>query len=183
MTKVFIGGSRRITKLSPAVINRLDNIIKHDFTILIGDANGADKCVQSYVSGKNYDKVIIFCMGEMCRNNLGDWETRRIATDISERNFSYYATKDLAMAQEASYGFMIWDAKSAGTLNNVVNLLKEDKKVLVYLSPDKSFHTLCSFNDLPGLLARCDKKAIESFQKKLGLTQLLRKEQSALEFV
>ena len=182
MTKVFIGGSRKLTKLSPAIKSRLDNIITNGFTILIGDGNGADKCIQSYLSDKSYDKVIVFCMEEVCRNNLGNWDVRHITTDIDERNFSYYATKDMAMTKEASHGFMLWDTKSAGTLNNIINLLKENKKILVYLSPDKSFHVVGSFSDLQRLLSSLDKKVLERFDRKLGIAQSLKEEQSALEF-
>ena len=67
------------------------------------------------------------------------------------------------MARETDYGFMIWDGKSKGTLNNIINLLKENKKVLVYFSPNKEFYNLISFNDLEKLLAKCEKKFLETF--------------------
>lgn len=182
MTKVFIGGSRKLIKLSPVVQDRLDTIIAKKFTVLVGDANGADKCVQSYLASKDYESVIVFCMEGRYRNNLGHWRTSDIIASSSEKSFSYYATKDLAMAKEATYGFMLWDAKSAGTLNNVINLLKESKKVLVYLSPEKSFHTLGNFHDLAELLAKCDKSMLKRFEDKLGIGQYFKEEQSKLEF-
>lgn len=182
MTKVFIGGSRKLSKLSSPVKRRIENIINNHFTVLVGDANGTDKCVQSYLAENHYEFVIVFCMADVCRNNVGAWETRNVAADSLEKDFSFYATKDLEMAKEASYGFMIWDAKSKGTLNNIINLLKRNKKVLVYFSPDKSFHTLCSFRDLSSLLAKCDKKSLELFEKKLGVMHLLKEEQAELEF-
>jgi hypothetical protein len=43
--KVFIAGSRWLSRLSADVRSRLDTIIEKGFTILIGDANGADKAV------------------------------------------------------------------------------------------------------------------------------------------
>ena len=46
MMKIFIGGSRRISKLDPEVRRRLDAILAKNFPIVIGDANGADKAVQ-----------------------------------------------------------------------------------------------------------------------------------------
>jgi hypothetical protein len=182
MIKVFIGGSRKLTKLQPVIKCRVDNIIKNGFTVLVGDANGSDKCVQSYLASKNYKHVIVFCMVDVCRNNVGNWEVRNIAADSTEKNFKFYATKDLEMVKEASYGFMIWDGRSNGTLNNILNLLKRNKKVLVYFSPDKSFYTLCSFHDLSSLLAKCDRQSLEGFEKKLGITHILREEQVELEF-
>jgi len=38
------------------------------------------------------------------------------------------------MVKDTDYGFMIWDTKSKGTLNNIVNLLREKKTVIVYVS-------------------------------------------------
>ena len=46
MTKVFIGGSRRVTRLNADVQRRIDKIIEQGFPILVGDANGADKAIQ-----------------------------------------------------------------------------------------------------------------------------------------
>ena len=43
MTKVFIAGSRKLSRLSPEVKARIDTMIEKGFTILIGDANGAPK--------------------------------------------------------------------------------------------------------------------------------------------
>jgi hypothetical protein len=39
--------------------------------------------------------------------------------------------KDLHMAREADYGFMIWDGQSSGTLSNILELLEMGNKVLV----------------------------------------------------
>ena len=183
MTKVFIGGSRKLVKLPTEVSRRIDNIIQNGFTIIVGDANGADKGVQRYLADKDYEKVVVFCMAGACRNNIGAWKTEYITADSHEKGFKFYAAKDSAMATEATYGFMVWDAKSSGTLNNIVNLLGSNKKVLVYFSPDKKFYTLSSSYDLPKLLEKCDSETLENLQKKLGLIHFPRVEQSTMEFV
>jgi len=84
MTKVFIGGSRRISRLNKAIKDRIDNIIQNEYTVLIGDANGADKSVQNYLFDKNYRNVLVFCMGNKCRNNIGSWQTRGIEASGSK---------------------------------------------------------------------------------------------------
>ena len=68
------------------------------------------------------------------------------------------------MAQVASYGFMIWDGKSKGTLNNVLNLLQLQKNILVYFSPDKSCYKLKSSKDLNTLLKKCSIDMREMFK-------------------
>lgn len=182
MTKVFIGGSRKLTKLPTEVKSRIDNIIQNDFTVIVGDANGADKGVQTYLADKGYEKVVVFCMAGICRNNIGEWKAEHISVDSHVKGFRFYAAKDSAMAKEANYGFMIWDAKSSGTLNNIINLLGNNKKVLVYFSPDKQFYNLTSSYDLPNLLKKCDNEILDNLQKKLGLIHFPREEQSAMEF-
>ena len=119
MTNIFIGGSRKIARLAQPVLQRLDNIINNKFTVLVGDASGVDLQIQKYLFAQNYTNVIVFCTGNRCRNNVGQWETRNVETDKRSQGFSFYALKDLQMAKEATYGFMIWDAKSKGTLNNL----------------------------------------------------------------
>lgn len=166
MTKVFIGGSIKITKLNKDIKHRIDNIIQKEYIVFIGDANGTDKAVQEYLFDKGYKNVRVFCMGNECRNNIGNWETRHIEETMSRKDYYYYSIKDLEMAKETDYGFMIWNGKSRGTFNNVINLLKENKKVLVYFSPTKEFYNLITIDDLEKLLAKCEKKFLEVFEEK-----------------
>src|SRR4030042_5943477 len=111
MIKVFIGGSRDITRLTKDIKVRIDNIIQKEYSILIGDATGADKSVQKYLFDKGYGNVIVFCMGRGCRNNIGRWETKHIEGKSEKKDFSYYSIKDLEMAREKDSGFMIWGGK------------------------------------------------------------------------
>ena len=57
MTKVFIGGSRRVSRFNAQIRERLDNIMEKGFPIVMGDANGADKAVQQYLHSKHYQNV------------------------------------------------------------------------------------------------------------------------------
>ena len=50
MTKVFIAGSRQLSRLNADVKRRIETMIEKGFTILVGDANGADKAVQRYLA-------------------------------------------------------------------------------------------------------------------------------------
>jgi len=146
MTRIFIGGSRRVSRLTPSVIARLETITAKGLSVIVGDANGADKAVQHYFYGKKYDLVEVFCSGNLCRNNIGNWRTRHVAAASGERGFQFYAAKDREMAREADYGFMIWDGKSTGTLLNVVRLLRWGKKVVVYSAPDQNFAELRGYD-------------------------------------
>jgi hypothetical protein len=171
--KVFIGGSRAISQLSAVVRARMDDLTKRGCAILIGDANGADKAVQQYLADSQYSKVVVFCMEE-CRNNLGGWPTRHIEPPSARKDFTYYAAKDLAMSQEAQCGVMLWDAKSEGTLQNILNLVRAGKRTLVYFAPSRDFHVLASEEDLRNLLTRCDEQSLDSAARRLGIKTPIR---------
>jgi hypothetical protein len=144
VTKVFIGGSRKIGRLGVEVRRRLDRIIEKKIQVLIGDANGADKAVQMYLKSRGYDRVEVFCMDGVCRNNVGGWVTRGISAPRKTRGFEYYSVKDAEMTNESTVGFMIWDGSSRGTLSNISRLIEQDKKVVVYVAPLREFVTLSS---------------------------------------
>ena len=171
MIKVFIGGSRKISNISEEVKSRIQNIVNKGGTILVGDANGADKTVQKYLMDVGYKNVIIFCAGEECRNNVGNWETRKIFCDSLKKDFNFFASKDKAMSKEADYGFMLWDGKSKGTINNAINLLRDEKKVLIFHSKYKNFFSLAEINDLRQLLKTCDEHTKEKLIIDLNLTE------------
>jgi hypothetical protein len=166
--KIFIGGSRAVSKLSPVICARLDDFVRRGDGVLIGDANGADKAVQQYLAGRHYPNVEMFCMEE-CRNNIGSWPIRKIVPPNDRKDFSYYAAKDMAMAQEAGCGMMLWDGKSKGTLQNILNLMAAEKRTLVYFTPSKDFHVLSTNGDLQALIARCDRKNIDAASRALGV--------------
>lgn len=141
---VFIGGSRRISRLNEEIRNRLDNLMENGLTVAVGDANGADKAVQKYLADKGYRQVNVFCMVGKCRNNVGQWLTREIDPPPGARGFEFFSAKDRVMAEEADYGLMLWDGKSRGTLASVNDMVTKGKPVVVYFTPSKEFMTLRS---------------------------------------
>jgi hypothetical protein len=60
--------------------------------------------------------------------------------------------------------------KSKGTVNNVVNLSRDHKPVVVYVAPTKRFRTIKSFDDLKDLLAEGDSDSVERIVSELGLS-------------
>jgi hypothetical protein len=167
MTTVFIGGSRAVSRLNEIIRGQLDDLIQKRCTILIGDANGADRAVQQHFAERGYRNVVVYCM-DRCRNNVGNWELEPISSDSGKRDFSYFARKDLAMAREARCGVMLWDGKSKGTLNNIYNLLHDRKKVLVYLSTSKEFRKLSDQADLDVLLSQCNREQVDLANRALN---------------
>jgi hypothetical protein len=165
---VFFGGSRAVSKLNAALRARIDDFIRRGDTILIGDANGADKAVREHLAASGYRNVVVFCMAE-CRNNIGMGPTRHVKPPGTRKDFSYYAAKDFVMAQEAKCGVMLWDAKSKGTLQNMVNLIGAGKRTLVYFAPAKDLHVLATEQDLQMLLARCESRDLEIATRGLSL--------------
>jgi hypothetical protein len=147
MTTVFIGGSRTVSRLNSIIRAKLDDLINRQCMIFVGDANGADKAVQTHLASRGYEHVLVHCM-EHCRNNLGRWPTKHVATPSDRTDFAYYVAKDLVMAHDAKCGMMLWDGKSKGTLNNIQQIIGDGKKALVYLAPEKTFYKLLTEQDL-----------------------------------
>lgn len=166
---IFIAGSRHISRLPAEVRARLDTMIERGFQILVGDANGADNVVQRYLADKSYPNVLVHCMKDHCRNNIGNWPTRQLVAPRGAKGFDYYSLKDRAMAEAAGYGLMLWDGKSKGTVNNVVNLSRDHKPVVVYIAPTMQFRTIKSFDDLKDLLAEGDSDSVERIVRELHL--------------
>lgn len=154
--KIFIAGPRRITRLPGEVKHRFINIKKNNYTILVGDANGVDKAVQQFFSEQGYRQLLVYASAGRARNNIGSWPIEKVEVSGQIKGFDFYAAKDKKMAESADYGFMIWNGKSKGTLNNMVNLLNLQKKVLLYFTMYKKFYCISSFENLGKIVACCD---------------------------
>lgn len=181
MTTVFLSGSRMLGRLNDDVRDRLRNIVDQAFRIILGDANGADKALQSYLHSLAYPHVTVYCAGGRCRNNVGSWSTRSVAVPPDVKGRAFYTTKDRAMADDADYGFVLWDGKSAGAIENVLELLKRRKKALVYLSPTRAFHTVASASDLRSMFDDCAAGELEALNEKIGLNKSLRQLEGAAQ--
>jgi hypothetical protein len=171
MKAVFLGGSRRISRLNSAIRSRLEELVSRDMRLLIGDANGADRAIQRQLAEWVYPNVVVFFVGTAPRNNEGHWSTHRIPVPPGTKGFEYYATKDRAMASEADCGLMLWDGESRGTLSNVENLVRDGKPVALYVSRLHRFISVRTTEDLfvtRGLLGD-NKNAASPLQTALDL--------------
>ena len=138
---------------------RPDRIVEKGLPVVIGDANGADKAVQRYLSEQKFERVEVYCADESPRNNVGGWPARVIRPGHARKDFDYYATKDRAMAAAATVGLMLWDGQSRGTLMKVLRLADRKKPVVVYVQPEKGFVEVRTHSDLSALLGELDRQA------------------------
>lgn len=170
--KVFVAGPRAILVLNADVRDRLDSVISQSYTFLVGDSNGVDKAVQRHLAEKQYKNVIVYFSGKMARNNLGNWTVKSVEVADGVKGFDFYAAKDMEMAKDADYGFMIWNGKSKGTLNDLINLIDLGKKSLLYFVPHKKFYQISEQSHVEKVLSVCEHD-IQEMSKKLGKHETL----------
>jgi len=169
MTTVFIAGSRNIKHLDSKVKERINNILTSKYNVVVGDASGADSSIQLYLCEHDARHTVVFCSGSRPRNNIGCWPIRSVATKFSPGSRAFFTAKDVQMAEVADYGLMIWDAKSTGTLCNVIELLKQRKKSVVFINKYKDFKTISDVSDLEDLTKYMSEHALSKAEKKIGL--------------
>jgi adenine-specific DNA-methyltransferase len=166
MNTVFIGGSRRVSRLPIAAKERLENVIKGRHRVVVGDANGADKAVQSYLHDAGYDLVTVFCSGNQPRNNVGRWPVEGIMVAQEKKGFQLYAEKDRAMAGLADFGLMIWDGRSPGTALNVLRLLRA-KRIAVLINVASHFTlNFRTMDDWSAFLRQSTRELREALQER-----------------
>jgi hypothetical protein len=94
---------------------------------------------------------------------------RKVQTQHASGTRAFFTAKDVEMALTADYGFMIWDAKSTGTLSNVIELLRQGKKSVVFVNKEKSFLTVGSGEQLDELIRHMSASAISDANQKIKL--------------
>jgi len=152
MKRVFLGGSRKVSRLNDRIRARLEDIVRRELQVLVGDASGADKAMQRQLADWGYRNVLVYFVGSRPRNNEGAWETRNVPTPPGARGFDFYSVKDRAMAESAECGLMLWDGESRGTLANVRVLAEAGKPVAVYVAPARRFINVLSMSDYAALV-------------------------------
>jgi len=116
--KVFISGSKSISKLTEKMLAVLDKIVQDGDTILVGDCYGVDLAVQKYLQEKGYADVVVYCSGEQPRNHVvgAVHSCSKEAVGLEGRAFQY--VKDEAMCKDCDEACGFWDGKSPGTSEN-----------------------------------------------------------------
>lgn len=169
METIFIAGSIKIKNLDSKVAERIKAAAASGLRVVVGDADGADTSIQSYIASMAYANTTIYCSGEKPRNNIGSWPVKSIVTNHKPGSRAFFTAKDLKMAQDANYGLMIWDSQSTGTLSNVIELLKQKKKSVVYINKIKKFLTVSDVSQLEQLVSHMSEKAKERAEAKIKL--------------
>lgn len=170
MTKIFIAGSISIKHLDLKVKERIDNIIDANHTVLVGDADGVDYSIQTYLSQRCAKHTIVYCSGAEPRNNVGRWPVNSVEVEhAAPGSRAFFTAKDIEMAKAADFGLMIWDAKSTGTLRNVLELLRRKKKSVVFVNKAKQFQTVADVPQLERLLSFMSESALRIADEKIGL--------------
>lgn len=169
MTNVFVSGSIKIKKLDPKVTERLKNIISSNLRVIIGDADGVDSSIQEFLKSNGVRSVVVYCSGDIPRNNIGHWDTKKVSTTCKPGTRQYFTAKDKAMAADCDYGFMIWDASSTGTLSNAIELVEKNKAGLVYINKVKEFIKIKNVQDLETLISFMSTASLKKADEKIGL--------------
>ena len=119
--KLFISGSKSISKLPEEVKSLLDEHIATGVEFLIGDCYGVDAAVQMYLDSKVYSNVTIYCSGETPRNNFVTGAKVRSCAKAAKglTGSAFHYVKDIQMAQDCDTALMVWDGKSKGTAENI----------------------------------------------------------------
>lgn len=136
MMKIVLGGSRKLAFIPEVVMERLEVFMNLGAEFLVGDAPGIDTKFQQYLSRNGYRKVTVLTSAGFVRNNVGNWTTIHIDSGLKGKGHARHSAKDREMTLNATAGVMIWDKESAGTLANVIDLVRSGKTCLLYIAGD-----------------------------------------------
>lgn len=170
MTIVFVAGSIAISRLHDKVKARIKKIVASDLEIVVGDADGADSSIQGCLLEYGAKRVTVYCSGDRPRNNIGGWPVNSVYPKAAPGSRAFYTAKDLEMARVSNYGLMIWDSKSTGTLSNVFELIRENKKSVVFVNKNKEFLTVSDADELIHLLSFMSEHARAKAEEKIAIS-------------
>lgn len=151
---VFISGSLSVTELSDFAKAHVRSIVTSRMNVLIGDAYGADKAIQQELYKKyDYPFVTVYASNGKARNNVGNRKVKAVDVPSGVYGRTYYEQKDIAMSRDCDFGFMLWDGKSKGTLNNIRRLIGMNKISIVCLSYTRKSYKIETEQQLNNMLS------------------------------
>ena len=84
--KLLLMGSSafKAKELPSEVKDRIDEAIKRDMTIIVGEAAGASRLYQDYLKAKGYRNVVVGHAIRL-RYNVGNWKAVQYGRNLKER--------------------------------------------------------------------------------------------------
>jgi hypothetical protein len=138
--KIVLGGSRHLEFIPSEIADKLLEWMEGSSEFLVGDAPGTDRAFQMFLSSKKYPSVSVYTSADEIRNNLGNWQVEKVESGLKSKSNAVHAFKDRKMSQIADIGLMIWDCQSAGTLSNVIDLVRQGKNCFIWVAPDSDLY-------------------------------------------
>lgn len=125
--RVFVSGKVSFDKPLPKKVkNEIDQVMKANAQIIVGDAPGADTRVQDYLAKSGYSNVTVFTSEGKARNNIGKWSERNIGQKLSDER-ARRVQKDIAMTNLATKAIAIMpkDDRPDSAMSKNIDRLKE----------------------------------------------------------
>ena len=129
---IVLGGTRKAEKIPLEVIDLLQYYVSKKSEFLVGDAPGIDTAFQKELKKLHVAEVTVCSSAESVRNNIGSWPEKIIESGLISKSHAQHSAKDRYMTIEADLGIMVWDAQSAGTLANVLDLVSMGKECFLF---------------------------------------------------
>lgn len=153
---VFISGKIRFDIPLPKKLKEeLNKIIYIKSKIIIGDAPGADKRVQEYLSDKKYRDVEVYTTDNIVRNNIGSWKVNVISSEGCLDEIEVRSQKDIAMANKSTKGIVIASEEDikkeyiksiySATTKNIQRMITARKPVYLYDYSKNTFGLIQNF--------------------------------------
>jgi hypothetical protein len=121
---LLMGSSAFNAEELPTVVReRIDEAMARNMTMVVGEARGACRRYQDYLSSKSYMDVIVG-HARSIRYNAGDWRTVQYGDDLKER--------EKAMIEECDSAIIIWVNESSVIAENLERLKRLGKPTFVY---------------------------------------------------
>lgn len=163
---VFLSGSLSGKELPKIVSEWVDRYILNKCNFVLGDAKGIDSLFQDYLLLQKYNRVKIFGVKNIARNKADeDWDYFKVNVPFQFRKTDrmLFLFRDFYLSKQADGGIVVWEPErkvrgrqsvSKGSLFNMINLLSEEKNVVLYYLPNEEIRIIRSLDELFSLYIR-----------------------------
>lgn len=133
---VFISGKVKYDDpVDNTLKEELDRVINAGSKVIIGDAPGADTRCQDYLASKGYKNVTVYTTDDVVRNNVGNWNVKKISGNGMTTERDVRAQKDIAMSEASTKGIVVSsrdDRADSATSKNIQRLAESGKSIQFY---------------------------------------------------
>ena len=152
--KYFICGYKSLDELPGNTKKYLNDLSNQGNEFLIRKLDGSDELIQTCLIDNGCRNVTVYSLKDEPDTIPKEWTTKEVESRMkgNYRPYCHFDDRDLIIGEDSDAGIIIWDRTDVSVFLNILNMVFQEKLVVIFLTDDRTVFEVDSVESFCALL-------------------------------